>query len=195
MPDMVELWCLFDAVERSEPVPISAEQICDNPKLITACYDSAAREMPDQALGYESRPDSALAAMQVTSRTTVEPIIVHQTVRVYPPPRRWSLAEETKGIYLEFIDDFEIDSGSKAEPHFHDTHEWYFILEGKGVVQIESEARTVKAGDLVYIPRNQRHTIYPTGKSKIRALCFAVSYQPVDGPAYIPVQLDEIAPS
>jgi mannose-6-phosphate isomerase-like protein (cupin superfamily) len=132
--------------------------------------------------------------MKISSRETLEPIIVHQTVRVYPLLKRWDLAEQTKGTYLEFIDDFEIDAGSKAEPHFHDTHEWYFVVEGTGVVQIENEARRVAPGDLIYIPPNQRHTIYPTGKGKIRALCFAASYQPVGGAFYTPVELEAVAP-
>ena len=133
--------------------------------------------------------------MKISSQKSVTPLTVHQSVRVYPLLKRWSLAEETKGTYLEFIDDFEIDAGSKAEPHIHNTHEWYFILEGVGVVQIENEARRVAPGDLVYIPPNQRHTVYPTGPVKIRALCFAVSYQPIGGDFYIPVELKGVDPS
>jgi quercetin dioxygenase-like cupin family protein len=133
--------------------------------------------------------------MKISSQKTVDPITLHETVRVYPLLKRWELAEQTKGTYLEFIDDFEIDAGSKAEPHFHNTHEWYFILEGSGVVQIENEARRVVPGDLVYIPPNQRHTVYPTVAGKIRALCFAASYQPVGGKFYTPVELKDVAPA
>jgi hypothetical protein len=49
-----------------------------------------------------------MSSMKISSRETVEPIVLHQTVRVYPLLKRWALAEETKGTYLEFIDDFEI---------------------------------------------------------------------------------------
>jgi quercetin dioxygenase-like cupin family protein len=132
--------------------------------------------------------------MKISSRRNVSPTTVHETVQVYQLLPRWSLTEETKGTYLEFIDDFEIDPGSKAEPHFHNTHEWYFILEGNGVVQIENEARRVAPGDLIYIPPNQRHTVYPTSEQKIRALCFAASYQPVGGKFYTPVELKDVAP-
>jgi mannose-6-phosphate isomerase-like protein (cupin superfamily) len=133
--------------------------------------------------------------MRISRRESTNQLIVHETVRVYPLLPRWSLAEETKDTYLEFIDDFEIDAGSKAEPHFHNTHEWYFILEGTGVVQIEDEARRVAPGDLIYIPPNQRHTIYPTGHGNIRALCFAASYQKIGGDFYTPVELQEVTPS
>ena len=42
--------------------------------------------------------------MRISSRESVAPITLHQTVRVYPLLKRWALAEETKGTYLEFID-------------------------------------------------------------------------------------------
>jgi mannose-6-phosphate isomerase-like protein (cupin superfamily) len=63
------------------------------------------------------------------------------------------------------------------------------------VVQIEDEARRVRPGDLVYIAPNLRHTIYPTGENKIRALCFAASYQPIGGKFYTPVELKDVAPA
>jgi NAD(P)-dependent dehydrogenase (short-subunit alcohol dehydrogenase family) len=74
-------------------------------------------------------------------------------------------------------------------------HEWYYVIEGTGVVQIEEEARRVVPGDLVYISPNARHTIYPTGKGKIRALCFASSYQAIGGVFYTPVELKDVAPT
>jgi mannose-6-phosphate isomerase-like protein (cupin superfamily) len=133
--------------------------------------------------------------MRISRRENVDQLTVHQSVRVHPLLPRWSLAEETKGTYLEFIDDFEIDAGSKAEPHFHNTHEWYYVIEGTGVVQIEEEARRVAPGDLVYITPNAHHTIYPTGNGKIRALCFASSYQAIGGEFYTPVELKDVAPT
>jgi NAD(P)-dependent dehydrogenase (short-subunit alcohol dehydrogenase family) len=74
-------------------------------------------------------------------------------------------------------------------------HEWYYVIEGTGVVQIEEEARRVVPGDLVYISPNARHTIYLTGKGKIRALCFASSYQAIGGVFYTPVELKDVAPT
>lgn len=63
------------------------------------------------------------------------------------------------------------------------------------VVQIENEARNIKPGDLVYIPPNARHLIYPTGDRKIRALCFAASYQPEGGLGYVVCDLEPVQPT
>lgn len=41
--------------------------------------------------------------------------------------------EETKGTYLEAIEDFEIMAGAKTGPHHHNTHEYYFVLDGESV--------------------------------------------------------------
>jgi mannose-6-phosphate isomerase-like protein (cupin superfamily) len=133
--------------------------------------------------------------MDIRNRENTKPIINHDVVTVYELAERWSLAEQTRGTYIEFIDDFEISPGAKATAHYHDTHEWYFILEGLGVVQIENETRRVKPGDLIYIPRNARHMIYPTGDDKIRAFCIAASYQPVGGKGWIDAELPEVEPA
>jgi uncharacterized cupin superfamily protein len=45
------------------------------------------------------------------------------------------------------------------------------------MMQIEDEAEFVKPGDMIKIPRNARHTIWPTGDGELRALCFATSFQ------------------
>lgn len=132
--------------------------------------------------------------MEVVSRRNTDKIVEHETVTVYELAKRWSLAEKTKGTYIEFIDDFEIAPGAKAEAHYHNTHEWYFILSGVGVVQIENEARNVQEGDLIYIAPDERHTIYPTGDAAIRAFCFAASYQKPGGLGYTPAELPLVDP-
>jgi len=133
--------------------------------------------------------------MDIRSRDGITPIINHDTVTVYELNERWSLAELTRGTYIEFIQDFEVAAGEKGTPHNHNTHEWYYMLEGHGVVQIEQEAKRVKPGDLIYIPPNARHVIYPTGDEKIRAFCFSASYQPVGGTGWADVDLPLVQPA
>lgn len=129
--------------------------------------------------------------MDVRNPETTKPIVEHEDVTVYSMVPKWSMRGETMGSYLEFIDVFEIAPGAKAEPHYHDTHEFYFVLEGEGVVQIERETRRVWPGDLVHIPRNAVHSVWPTGDEPIRAFCFAVSYQEPGGVGYVPAKLPE----
>lgn len=132
--------------------------------------------------------------MDVRSPRTTEPITEHESVTVYSMFPKWSLQGETAGTYLEFVDVFEISPGARAEPHRHDTHEFYFVLAGEGAVQIEDEMSGVSPGDLVRIPRNAAHSIWLTGDEPIRSFCFAVSYQEPGGPGYAPAELPMIGP-
>jgi len=70
---------------------------------------------------------------------------------------RMSLAEAT--VYHE------------TKRHFHKTsEEIYYILEGKGIMEIESETTEVSVGDIVVILPEEKHRIFTT--KKVRFLCF-----------------------
>jgi len=70
---------------------------------------------------------------------------------------RMSLAEAT--VYHE------------TKLHFHNTaEEIYYILKGKGIMEIEGERRDVSEGDTVVILPEKKHRIFAT--KKIRFLCF-----------------------
>ena len=117
---------------------------------------------------------------------------MHETVTVWGMFPKFSFVEETKGTYLEAVKEWTIAANTRAEAHYHDTHEYYYILEGEAVVQIEKEARRVQSGDLVYIPPNAVHTIWPTGGKAVRALSFSVSYQKPGGVGYTSAELPEV---
>ena len=56
--------------------------------------------------------------------------------------------------------------------HFHKTSdEIYYILEGRGVMEIEGERREVSEGDAVFIPSKKKHRIYSGKNEKVRFLC------------------------
>lgn len=130
--------------------------------------------------------------MDIRSSRDLEPTVMHETVRVWEMVPKFSVREQTEGTYLEAIEEFEISAGARAESHYHDTHEYYFILDGEAVVQIEDEAHKVRSRDLVYIPPNAVHTIWPTGAEGVRALAFSASYQEPVLPGYTPAELPEV---
>jgi len=81
------------------------------------------------------------------------------------------------GSYLEYVAEFELKPGASLHPHYHDSMEFYRILEGEAVIQIEDEQRLLTPGDLVHIPRNAKHSIWPARKGKsFRAFSFAASF-------------------
>ncbi|SPT51238.1 cupin domain-containing protein [Actinomadura madurae] len=131
--------------------------------------------------------------MDIRNDKTARVFIEHEgTVKVTSFVPKFTMREETAGGFLELVDRFEIAAGGKAAPHYHDTHEFYYILDGDPVVQIENEAHRVYPGELVHIPRNARHSVWPTGDKGMAGLCFAISYQEPYEPGYVPCDLPEV---
>ena len=122
-----------------------------------------------------------------------DPITEHQNVVVHSMYPKFTMRDETRDTYLEFVDVFEVAAGERAEPHYHNTHEFYFILEGEAYVQIEDEAVKVKPYDLIRIPPNAKHTARALDKG-MKGLSFALSYQEPFDPGYHPADLPEVTP-
>lgn len=96
--------------------------------------------------------------------------------RTTSPITQCSLAEET------------LQPGCSVTPHHHrDLEEIYYVLSGEGLMSVGSERCRVAAGDAVYIPRGERHTLENTGTEPIRLIV-------VCGPAfYYEDQIIEVA--
>jgi mannose-6-phosphate isomerase-like protein (cupin superfamily) len=74
------------------------------------------------------------------------------------PVRNQSLAEARLG------------RGGATERHYHRlAEEFYFIMEGSGVVEVDGEQRAVATGDCVLIPPGAWHTI--RADEALRFLC------------------------
>jgi mannose-6-phosphate isomerase-like protein (cupin superfamily) len=68
--------------------------------------------------------------------------------------------------------------GHAVTPHHHrQIEEIYYIVEGRGVMTVGDEQQEVAAGDAVYVPRGQRHTLRNIGAEPIKLLL-------VCGPAF-----------
>jgi len=124
----------------------------------------------------------------------VEPTVEHGgSCLSYFMVAKESFRDETEGGYLEFIGEFELKPGARLAPHFHDTHEYYYLLSGQAIMQVENEQRRIAPGDLVHIPRNAVHSIWSaSGTEPFRALAFAVSFQP-PGATYTDAELPAVA--
>jgi mannose-6-phosphate isomerase-like protein (cupin superfamily) len=74
------------------------------------------------------------------------------------PVEKQSLAEAT------------LPTGTCTERHFHRlSEEFYYVLEGKGMMEIDGEQREVGSGDAVLIPAGAWHQIRAT--EGLRFLC------------------------
>ncbi|MEM3577905.1 MAG: cupin domain-containing protein [Candidatus Bathyarchaeia archaeon] len=61
-------------------------------------------------------------------------------------------------------------TGEKGAPHAHTGEETIFILKGKAKVSSAKEVQILEAGDLVYLPPNEIHTIENSGEEELQFL-------------------------
>jgi mannose-6-phosphate isomerase-like protein (cupin superfamily) len=59
----------------------------------------------------------------------------------------------------------------KTLKHKLKSTEVYFILKGKGVMEINKERKEVKEKDVIYVPPNCTQRIKNTGRKKLEFLC------------------------
>jgi mannose-6-phosphate isomerase-like protein (cupin superfamily) len=82
------------------------------------------------------------------------------------------LAHRNSAIRNQSLAEARLPVGAATAPHFHPrAEEIYFILEGRGQMQIEASVRAVAPGDAIAIPPGLRHQITNTGDVTLRLLC------------------------
>jgi mannose-6-phosphate isomerase-like protein (cupin superfamily) len=63
-----------------------------------------------------------------------------------------------------------VQAGGATQRHYHKvSEEFYFVLEGRGRMEIDGEVREVGVGDAILIPAGAWHTI--TAAEGLRFLC------------------------
>jgi mannose-6-phosphate isomerase-like protein (cupin superfamily) len=63
-----------------------------------------------------------------------------------------------------------VQAGGATQRHYHKvSEEFYFVLEGRGRMEIDGEVREVGVGDAILIPAGAWHTI--TAEEGLRFLC------------------------
>ncbi|CAB4723356.1 unannotated protein [freshwater metagenome] len=123
--------------------------------------------------------------MDVRSIEDVEPVVEHNgTVPVWWMIKSREFKDITEGGFLELVNEFEVAGGGYVEPHSHPTHEFYYVLNGRGIMQIGDEEREIRQGDLVHIPPDVVHTLRPVSDhAPIHCFCFAIGVKdsgPID---------------
>ena len=123
--------------------------------------------------------------MDVRNASRIEPVVEHNgTTPVWYFVEPGRLREATGGGSLELVNEFEVAGGGAVDPHSHPTHEFYYVLNGRGIMTIEGEDREIRQGDLVHIPPNAVHTLRPVSDhAPIHCFCFAIGVKgagPID---------------
>ncbi len=114
--------------------------------------------------------------MDVRRIEQVAPSAEHRgTVPVWWLYKPREMKAATLGGYLELVSEFEVKGGGEVHPHHHHTHEFYYVLSGRGVMTIAGESREIGPGDLVRIPPDAVHSLRPVSpNASIRCVAFAV---------------------
>src|SRR5713226_2438041 len=79
--------------------------------------------------------------MDVRSIVDREPEVEHNgTVPVWYLVHPRELKDATDGGFVELINEFEVAAGGAVFPHSHPTHEWYFVMSGRGVMTVDGRS-------------------------------------------------------
>lgn len=105
--------------------------------------------------------------MEIRSRDAAEPFTTADgsTIRSLldlsvAPVRNHSLAEATIAA-----------GGSTVRHHHRVAEEIYYLIEGRGVMELDGETRAVAAGDAILIPPGSWHQITASEDGPLRLLC------------------------
>jgi mannose-6-phosphate isomerase-like protein (cupin superfamily) len=92
------------------------------------------------------------------------------------------LAHRNSSIRNQSLAEARLPPGAATTPHYHPrAEEIYYILSGRGRMQIHGEERDVQPGDAVAIPPGAVHTITNTGSETLSFLCCcAPGYEDAD---------------
>lgn len=82
------------------------------------------------------------------------------------------LAHRNSCVVNQSLAEARLPPGLATTPHHHPrTEEIYYILEGRGRMQVGDEVRTVGPGDAIAIPPGVLHQITNTGERLLKFLC------------------------
>jgi mannose-6-phosphate isomerase-like protein (cupin superfamily) len=83
------------------------------------------------------------------------------------------LAKTAGGSKHLTVTEVRIEPGGSQRVHEHAPEQMYFILEGRGVMEVDEEKHVVGEGDCVFVPSGARHGIVNPGPDRLRYLSAA----------------------
>jgi mannose-6-phosphate isomerase-like protein (cupin superfamily) len=111
------------------------------------------------------RQDDAARAMTINPLSAQKPFTTKDGSSI-----RSILDRTNAPVEMQSLAEATLPEGCATQRHYHKlSEEFYFILEGRGLMEIDGESREVTAGDAILIPRHAWHQI--TAKEPLRFLC------------------------
>jgi len=82
------------------------------------------------------------------------------------------LAHRNSCIANQTLAEARLPAGGRTTPHHHvKTEEIYYVLSGRGLMQVGEETAPVGPGDAIAIPPGATHQITNTGGEVLKFLC------------------------
>jgi len=66
---------------------------------------------------------------------------------------------------------FEVAPGCHTPHHSHDYEHEILVLSGRGTAKSEQGDRAMKAGDVIFVPPNEKHQFLNTGSEPLAFIC------------------------
>ncbi|MEW6334804.1 MAG: cupin domain-containing protein [Thermodesulfobacteriota bacterium] len=83
------------------------------------------------------------------------------------------ILKELNAVGLHGVFGLVVPGGRGGEYHFHETGEHILVIvSGEGIEIVEGREVSVKAGDVLYIPAGEKHTIVNRSDGELRYLGF-----------------------
>ena len=78
---------------------------------------------------------------------------------------------ETNNVIRYSLAHCTIGPGKSSKPHIMKTSEMYYILQGKGIMHIDSETKQVSKNDLIFVPPMSKQFLENNGEIDLTVLC------------------------
>lgn len=72
--------------------------------------------------------------------------------------------------------EFTVEPGGHTPHHAHNYEHEVLILEGTGEADSEGGPRPIAAGDVLFVPANERHQFRNTGSGDLRFVCLVPAH-------------------
>jgi mannose-6-phosphate isomerase-like protein (cupin superfamily) len=105
--------------------------------------------------------------LEIVNRKDTAPFITKDTSEI-----REILSPRNSSIRNQSLAEARVLPEKSTEEHTHPkTEEIYYVLKGKGKINVDGEERDIRPGDGIALPPGKRHKIWNTGASDLIFLC------------------------
>lgn len=105
--------------------------------------------------------------MDIRSRDRARPFVTSDGSTI-----RSLLDRSNAPVLHQSLAEATLEAGNSTRRHYHRAaEEFYYLLEGRGTIEIDGRRRQVGPGDAILIPPGARHQLLADADHDVRLLC------------------------